>query len=165
VNKDRARLRIQLTRWNRSVGKQNDALARLRPTQAMAARSAFRCIYCDERVIRCTRAYYAPRCLCNFGGKRNDAKGRGFHERQVNPTPRVAHRRNSGTELCSRFPVGSAALMCVTSLVSRRPQGDGYNPARLCRLVVYRSKEFTTTRADSAIAAARSSAAALDPME
>jgi hypothetical protein len=40
MNKDRARLRIRVTRRNRGVRKQNDALARLRPTQAMAAWTA-----------------------------------------------------------------------------------------------------------------------------
>ncbi|PYL22185.1 MAG: hypothetical protein DMF37_12600 [Verrucomicrobia bacterium] len=34
-----------------------------------------------ERVIRCARVDRTPRCLCNFGGKRNDAKDGSFHER------------------------------------------------------------------------------------
>jgi len=109
VNKDRACLGIRVTRRNRGIRKQNDTLARLRPTQAVATGTAFGRIYDDERVIRCSRVYYAPRRVCNFGSKRNDVKARGFHERQLNPTPRGAHRRNSGKEFCSRFPVGSAA--------------------------------------------------------
>jgi hypothetical protein len=36
MNKDRARLRIRVTRRNRGVRKKNDALARLRPAQAVA---------------------------------------------------------------------------------------------------------------------------------
>jgi hypothetical protein len=38
-----------------------------------------------------------PRCLCNFGRKRKDMEARGFHERQLNPRSRAAHRRNSGS--------------------------------------------------------------------
>ena len=38
------------------------------------------------------------------------------------------HRRNSGSEFCGRFPVGSAASpTCLTRPTRRRPQGDGYN--------------------------------------
>jgi len=101
VNKDRACLRIRVTRRNRCVRKQNDPLAGIRPTQAVPARSASGRIYCDERVIRCTRVYCAPRCVGNFGRKRNDVEAGGFHERQLNPTSRAAHRRNSGSEFLS----------------------------------------------------------------
>src|SRR6266446_8562589 len=87
VNKDRTRLKIRVARRNRGVRKQNDALARLGPAQAVAAWTASGRIYCDERMIRCTRVYYAPCRVCNFGSKRNDVKARGFHERQLNPTP------------------------------------------------------------------------------
>ncbi len=76
--------------------------------------TAFGRIYCDERMIRCTRVYCAPRCVCNFGGKRNDLKARGFHEATVKSNTQVAHRRNSGREFCSRFPVGSAATATIT---------------------------------------------------
>src|SRR5882724_11447564 len=67
VNKDRACLKIRVTRRNRGVRKQNDALAKLRPAQAVPARTASGRIYFDERVIRCPRFYHATRCLCNFG--------------------------------------------------------------------------------------------------
>src|SRR6185369_5218339 len=40
-----------------------------------------------------------------FGRKGNDLKAGGLHEGQLNPIPRAAHRRNSGKEFCSRFPV------------------------------------------------------------
>src|SRR5215510_11934559 len=82
VNKDGACLRIRMTRRNRGVRKQNDAFARLRPAEAVATGTASPRIYCDKRVISCTRVYEVSCCLCDFGRKRNDAKARGFHERK-----------------------------------------------------------------------------------
>ena len=101
----------------------------------MATGTAFGRIYRDERVIRCTRVYYAPRCVCNFGRKGNDLKARGFHERQLNPTrdPRIG-------EIQARNSVAAPLWEA-----RRRPQGDGYN---------YGDKNSTTTRVASATIAA-----------
>src|SRR5262245_13961502 len=85
VNKNGTCLRIRVTRRNCGVRKQNDALARLRPTEAVATGAASRRIYCDERVISCTRVCQVPCCLCDFGRKRNDAEARVFHQRKLNP--------------------------------------------------------------------------------
>jgi len=81
VNEDRAYLRIRVTRRDRRVWKQNDTLARLRPTEAVSARSAFGRIHYNESVISGARVYCTPRCVCNFGRERNNAETRGFHER------------------------------------------------------------------------------------
>src|SRR5205823_4256783 len=50
MNEDRASLRVRMTRGNRSVGKQNDTLARLCPTQTMPARITNRRIHFDDGV-------------------------------------------------------------------------------------------------------------------
>ena len=122
--------------------------------RAVPTGTAFGRIYCDERMIRCTRVYCEPRCVCNFGGKRNDLKARGFHKRQLNPTQQAAHRRNSGKE----FLVGSARC------ADRTPQRG---VPTICQkwILFYRARNSTTARAASAIIAARSSAEDVEPIE
>ena len=74
MNEDRSGLGIRMTRRNRSVGKKNDALARLCPTQTVPARITSRRIHVDDSVVRCPRLCYMSSFLCDFGGKWNNTK-------------------------------------------------------------------------------------------
>jgi len=81
VHEHRPAFGIGTTRWNCRVWKKDHAFAGLSETQTMPARkTAWGVCNHDSMVWRSIRSG-SPRCVCNLGRKRSNAKFQSFHDR------------------------------------------------------------------------------------
>jgi len=74
VHEHRSAFGIWMTRWNCRVRKKNHAFAGLSETQTMPARKTARSVCNHDVMIWRSVSSGSPRCLCDLGRKRSNAK-------------------------------------------------------------------------------------------